>query len=84
MPCQCQQWFREVEHCEPIAVRTSRCTHSTTSSEVVNDRSIAFHSTVHSEIATKACIGNFLVFKNFDRKFDGVNGTCSIVEKGHG
>ena len=64
--------------------RTSYSANSATSAIVINNGGITFDSATHREIATEACIRDFLVLKDSDSHFNSFNGTCTVVQEGHG
>ena len=63
---------------------TSNSSNSSTSTVVVNNRSVAFDSAIHGKVAAKACVGNLFVFENLDGNLNGIDGTTTVVEEGHG
>lgn len=67
-----------------VRPHTSYSTNRTAPAIVINNGGIALDSTIHGEIATEACVCDLLVFKYSDSYFHGFDGTCTVVQEGHG
>jgi hypothetical protein len=51
---------------------------------MIHDGGVAFHNTVHREVAPVACIGNLSVLKRLNGSLDSINGGTAIVHDQHG
>ena len=63
---------------------TGDCTTSSTASHVIHDGGITLDGAIDGQIAAVTTVGDLVVLKHFDGRFNSLNGRRSCLEELHG
>jgi hypothetical protein len=82
----CKRVYKHVKRCRQDGElkHTADSASSAAAAKMINNGSITFDQPIYSKITSVSGIGNLLVFQDLDGRLDSIDGSPTILQKGHG